>query len=599
MYRKTSTLFLLILASLSLSSAITVQLEAQNSQGNTVPANYTITQQGSIVATGQDSLITDLAAEENYTIRQHFELSDKSFNVTFHDLNLTSELSPQMKVVNYTAADPYLVNSEKVYATDVNLPYDTAELSYEKQDRPDRILYCSQFYFSGSSCEDRQLQSLENYDSSFQNSKFRFNTTDFSAYTIGDTAPRLDLSSIEIYNVTGLSSSDQRTEGNLVDTGTNKTFTVLQKSANDYRFDFNIENTGSDNWSISSGDLIEHQGLSTDWTVSDIWYELNGSKDGGEFSLGDVKWDTSSNGVLTADGSQSTMQASYVTEIADSSPETYQHAFNASDIDTSAEVFDRHELRIDRYGDLSVELSTPPNNTILRQNGSFYITGNVSCEIYDCGTVDVTPRYNESGIQVVLPDSSGSPFYLEESAVKQCDLSAGENCSLNWTANATGELESQHLIDINASTSENMTYGSSENNLVEIDTVILMDLAFEVVDFGFLDPGVTEKPAQGNSNDNYSISIDENSKPVEDLWIKGTDLTSVNDPSYEIGASNLSYGLQNNFSDSERLEKNYSRLASDLSPGTNLTTYYWLDVPFGMTQSGYNGTITFKANSTD
>ena len=374
---------------------------------------------------------------------------------------------------------------------------------------------------------------------------------------------------------------------------------MLQESANDYRFDFNIENAGSDNWSISSSDLIEHQGLSTDWSVSDIWYDLNGSKDGGTFSLGDVTWDTSSNGVLTTDGSQSTMQASYVVEITDSSPETYQQAFNVSDSDTSAEAFDRHELEIDRYGDLSVELSTPPNNTILRQNGTFYITGNVTCENYDCGTVDATPRYNGTEGQEVILESSGQPFYLKEPAVKQCDLSTGENCSLNWTANATGELESQHLIDINASTSENMTYGTSDTNLVEIDTVILMDLAFDVIDFGFLDPGVDDRPVQGNSNDKYNVSIDENSKPVDDLWIKGTDLTSEVDPSYQIGVSNISYGLQNDVSQSERLGKNYSHLASDLSPGTNLTTYYWLDVPFGMTQSGYNGTITFKANSTD
>lgn len=599
MYRKIIALLILSFTASGLSSAVTVQLEAQDSEGNTVAANYTVLQQGATVATDQGSLTADLASEENYTVRKQFELSDKSFNVTFHQLNLTSELSPQIKVVNYTADNPYLVDSEKVYATDVNLAYEAVEISYSMQERPDSILYCSQFDFSSTGCDDRQLQGLENYDSSFQDSTFRFNTTDFSAYTVGDTAPRLNLSTIKIYNVTGFSSSDQRTEGNLVDSGTNKTFEIVQSSANDYRFDFNLENTGSDNWSISSGDLIEHQGLSTDWTVSDIWYDLNGSKDGGDFSLGDVTWYTSSNGVLTTSGSQSTMQASYVAEITDSSPETYQQAFNASDSDTSAEAFDRHELRIDRYGDLSVEISTPPNSTILRQNGSFYITGNVTCENYDCGTVDVTPRYNESGRRVVLPESSGQPFYLKGSAVKQCDLAVGESCSLNWTANATGELESQHLIDINASTSGDMTYGSSDTNLVEIDTVILMDLAFDVIDFGFLDPGVNEKPAQGNSNDEYNISIDENSKPVDDLWIKGTDLTSEIDSSYEIGVSNLSYGLQNSFSDSERLGKNYSRLTSDLSPGTNLTTYYWLDVPFGMTQSGYNGTITFKANSTD
>lgn len=599
MYRKISIALIIIAATAGSSTATTIDLEALNSEDAVVPANYSIHQDGEIVATGQDQLTADLTQNQNYTIKQEFLLGDQSFNVTIRELNLTSELRPEIVVKNYTAANPYLVNSEKLYASrNITSEYFNAEISYTRNSMPDKILYCPEFDFSSSECLQRKLENTESYENTFQNSVFRFNVTNFSAYTIGDTAPRLNLTDIHIYNVTGLDNQEKREGGELVDTGVNRTFEIIQRSQNSYRFNFSVENTGTANWSIESSDNLLHQGLNPDWEVGDIWYELNGTKNGGDFSFGDLTWDTANNGLLTTEGTDSIMKAHYVVNITDTEPSTYQQAFNASDSDTSAEAYDEHEVRIDRYGSLNVTLSTPPNNTILRLNKSFYITANVTCQNYDCGTVESAPRYNTSQGQSVIPDS-GEPFYLKEDAVKTCNLSVGERCELNWTANATGDLDSMHRIDVNASTSDGFTSNSSERHLVEIDTVIAMDLTFDVIDFGFLDPGEADRPAEGNSNDTYNVSIQDNSKPVDDLWIKGTDLVSQVDDSYQIGVSNISYGLQNNVTESETLKHSYSHLASNLDPGTNLTTYYWLDVPFGMTQSGYNGTITFKANSTE
>ncbi|MFB6193223.1 MAG: hypothetical protein ABEK00_03140 [Candidatus Nanohaloarchaea archaeon] len=595
MYKKT-VLILLTLLTGTAAAQVPVHLQANNSQGNTVSANYTILQNSNIEASSLNSLDTSLPGNENYTIIQAFNLSKKSFNVTIYDLNLTQAFNPEIQVVNYTRKTPYLENPGKIYATTITHNYRTAKISYNRKNT-ERIFYCSDFDFSSSKCLNSELKTLNQYETG--SDPFYFNTTDFSAYTVGEIAPRLNLSEIKIYNVTGLTSQQKRDGGTLIEKGLNQTFQIKQKTANSYRFEFQVQNTGTDNWSIKTEDRLTHKGLSQDWQVGDIWYELNGTRNGGTFSLGEVTWDTSNNGVLTAGPSQDSMNASYIVNVTDTTPDSYQEVFNVTDVSSGAQSVDWHTLKIERPGDLGVKLFTPPNNTILRQNGTFYIVSNVSCSNYDCGTVSATPRYNASTGQKVIPENSGKPFYLKENPVKSCNLNAGETCELNWTANATGDLETRHLIDVNASTSQGLSQNNSEDHLVEIDTIISMSLSFDVIDFGLLDPGVQNRPAKGNSEDKYNISISENSKPVEELWIKGTDLVSTADPDYEIGVSNITYGLQNNVSKSHKLSKNYSLLETNIDPGTTLTSYYWIDVPYGMTQSGYNGTITFKANSTD
>ncbi|WEL23045.1 hypothetical protein [Candidatus Nanohalovita haloferacivicina] len=601
MYRKIFLAILAIFLTASASAAnATITLEAQNSQGSTVDAEYLVKQGGTTVASAQNLLDTNLTENENYTVIQNFQGSGPDINATWHDLNLTADISPQMQVINYASSGPYIVNHEKVYALDdTGLNYNTVEITYGRPSSPEKILYCSSYDFGSSSCSSWQIQDTSTYTTSTGSQTFSFNTSTFSAYSAGNTSPRLQLNNITVHNVTGLSQSNKETGGELVDYGTNTTLNLKQASENTYRFSFTVENTGSQNWSIAPEDILRHSGLNSAWPVGQIWYNLNGQKTGGTVFTDYLEWDTSNNGVLETEGSSSQMEASYLVNITDTSTNTYQQSFNATDDDSSASIFDQHDLKVEKVGDLDVELITPPNNTLLRQNGTFYIVANVTCGPDNCGNVTATPRYNTSTGKQIMPENSGQPFHLDEAAQKECELSSGQECQLNWTTNATGEQDSYHLIDVNASTQEGLTSAVSNESLVEIDSIILMDLAFNVIDFGVLDPGWQDRPAEGNSNDQYNISIDENSKPVEGLWVKGTDLTSEADPSYEIGVSNISYNLENNVDTASTLLHNYTKMASNIDPGTILTSYYWIDVPYGMTQSGYNGTITFKANATD
>ncbi|MFB6076786.1 MAG: hypothetical protein ABEK12_01495 [Candidatus Nanohaloarchaea archaeon] len=136
----------------------------------------------------------------------------------------------------------------------------------------------------------------------------------------------------------------------------------------------------------------------------------------------------------------------------------------------------------------------------------------------------------------------------------------------------------------------------STDSTVQINAVILMSLTFDTIDFGTLDPGVTNRSAIGNSNLTYNVTFDEDSITADALWLKSTPIVSELDDSYEIGPSNLTVhadpGIKTN------LSTNYSRIATGISPGTTVNTFHFIDIPLGMTAGPYNGTMTFKANAT-
>ena len=60
----------------------------------------------------------------------------------------------------------------------------------------------------------------------------------------------------------------------------------------------------------------------------------------------------------------------------------------------------------------------------------------------------------------------------------------------------------------------------------------------------------------------------------------------------------MSYAEQNDVEQASNITNGYSLIDTDLAPGTLKTFYYWLDVPFGILNGAYTGSITFKANQT-
>lgn len=423
-------------------------------------------------------------------------------------------------------------------------------------------------------------------------------STAASAETFGsETGPLPNVTELRIYDVTG--AADKETGGTLVDSGLNKTFEVNQSSEREYRFSFTIKNDGGSDWPIATDDELFHEKLNTSWTVNRIWYNVSSSQNnGGAFSSGRISWDTSNGGTLTAG---ETMYSKYLVNITESQSWSYDQFFKVNDTSENAGSYDRHELNITKYGYMEMDLLEPPNDTVVRQNKFFVMNSSVTCRNGECGQVDLAARYNDSASSfTAIPEDSGQPFYTNNSNPQTCstDLGRGETCYASWFVNATGALETYHLLDTRASSSASkISNNDSENHLVQINTAIIMDLTFDTVDFGAIDPGKKNQSAKNNSNLLYNISIDENSDPVDNLWVRATDLSSKK-LDYTIPAENLSYSLENDISTESFLSNTFQNVKSNISPGTVLSTFYWIDVPSGIYKGGYNGTIYFKANST-
>lgn len=422
-----------------------------------------------------------------------------------------------------------------------------------------------------------------------------------SSFGTGVDEPLPNLTQISVYDVSDLSVSEKETQGSLIDSGINTTLNVNQEqNQREYRFSFQITNEGDSVWEINSSDQLLHEGLNSSWTVNRVWYNISQDYDGGSFSDGQINWNTSKGGILDPG---ETMYAKYLVETNIDGSEFHPQRFLVNDTSNNTGSEDRHELDLNKLGTLNVNLEDPPNDTVVTQNKTFLVNATVSCENGECGNVDASTRYNQSSTaDTLIPENSGTPFHTNQSNYKTCssDLKKDQSCQVSWDVNATGELESYRWLDVNASSSFNdVSNNDSEDHRVQTNMAILINTSWDTTDFGLLDPGDQDQPAEGNQNLSYNITVPEESNAVDNLWIRATDLVSELQPnSYSIGAGNLSYSFQNDPSTEENISNSYQSIRSNISPGTVLNTFYWLDVPTGIYKGGYNGTIYFKANST-
>lgn len=423
--------------------------------------------------------------------------------------------------------------------------------------------------------------------------------TSRTTFGTGSGEPLPNITEISIYDVTGLSDSQKEIAGDLEDSGINETFLVNQsESWRQYRFSFKVVNDGDTDWSIADTDNMTHYGLDSSWSVDKIWYNISQDFDGGTFSNGNVKWNTGNGGTLAAG---ETMYAKYLVNISLSSSQDYSQNFTVNDTSNNAGSFDRHILDANKLGWLNVTLFEPPNDTAVTQNETFRVNASVKCENGECGSVTVSPRYNESdATDTVIPESSGDPFFTNSSSSKTCssDLAKDETCLVDWFVNSTGTLESWHLVDANASSSfSQVSNNDSSDHLVQINTALIISLGWDTVRFGVLDPGSDNRSAVGNNDLKHNLTVDEDSDPVDKLWIRATDLEAKTSD-YNISAENMSYSLQNDISTENFLSNSFQLAKTDISPGSILNFFFWIDVPTGKAKGEYNGTMYFKVNST-
>ena len=583
---KKTLLCLTLIYLTGLTAGVNFTAQVWDAEENVQNADITLEQQDSLIAEGS-TIDQEINAGENYNLTQ--EVSGLEIKIKNFSIQEDFDFRPRILDIQTPEADDFLTDLDQFYFVNQSLNFNSASINTGKTNEPDRIAKCTSF--QNLECQNWEINSTSDYNDnsgSLGTETYTYTVNDFSAYSSGNNASLPEIQNIEVFNAT--SQTDQRNDGKLIDEGLNKTFQIGQKNSGIYRFEFNISNSGSESWELTAEDALQHSGLNQSWTVSDIYYRLNGVKENNDPSNdGSINWDTGNGGTVNPGES---LSAEYIVNITQDSTNEFAQTFEANSTDGTSDR-DKHVLKTLIYGNLEASIDRPENNSVLQNNREFKLNGTISCVDGDCGDIGSEPRRNTSTGQQAFDNQ----YFEVLNSNSTCSLLEDEQCTVEWDVNATGEKNTVHELDFEASSGyTKVDSTSTEENLVEIRDIIMMDLDWDVVDFGVLDPGEKENPAENNS-DGYNLTIEEDSNTVDNLWVKASNLTSEQDSSYQIPYFNMSYDEQNQYPGTA-FTQNYSLLDSDLARGTVKTFYYWLDVPYGIIRGGYSGTITFKSNQT-
>jgi len=267
---------------------------------------------------------------------------------------------------------------------------------------------------------------------------------------------------------------------------------------------------------------------------------------------------------------------------------------------------DIQSYNVYNYGYLEVELIYPPPSLYMARYSNITVNATVYCRNGLCGNVQGTVQYNGSSANPDTPvntTTGDKPFFVQDSpqvALKSCPtnpLSQDGYCNLTWVINATGDVG----IDWKIGVLFNSTLENTKDNHTSNSTLTILEcfndisVNWDSIEFEDMLPNTTENSAIGNSNKIYNISSYEWSC-VLDIWINGTDFKNTTYNSM-IGVGNMSWNKTGDIS-STNLTYDYDLVQSDLTKNTNLTTYYWFNLP-PVYKGKYNGTLTIKTNDTE
>ncbi len=250
------------------------------------------------------------------------------------------------------------------------------------------------------------------------------------------------------------------------------------------------------------------------------------------------------------------------------------------------------------YLEVNLTLPSTQSKTNVLQNYTFIVNASVTCRQGVCGTVNGTVRYNASGQNPDTPVSiiyAAVPVFVNEStplAEKTCStMGSGDSCNLSWVLNATGTIgEDVRLGVIFNGTSAGMLQNHTDNATISIfGCVTDITTTWSGIDFGELLPNTVGENASGNDAGLYNITVNPGSCNT-DIYIKGVNLTNETFGSH-IPIINFSWSSTANvYGSSFAMQETYVSLKSNVPQNTNVTTWYWLDVP-PVYAGAYNGTI--------
>ncbi len=252
---------------------------------------------------------------------------------------------------------------------------------------------------------------------------------------------------------------------------------------------------------------------------------------------------------------------------------------------------------------LGVNLSEPDTSSpiIYIQNTTFTANATVFCRQGACGNVAGTILYNKTASNPDTPINitpGAEPFFIQEASpdsTKSCTnnpLYEGDFCSIVWTINATDSALSSWKLSANFSsdsswTSPNIT-DSAEVSIQEC--FVDITIGWTSIEFqNPLAPNSHQNPALGNEGQLYNITINPDSCNT-DIYIKGSDIQNSS-MGYALGIGNLTWSnASNDYSSSYNMTQSYAPLKNDVPGATNITTWYWINIPPTYAAS-YNGTV--------
>jgi len=259
-------------------------------------------------------------------------------------------------------------------------------------------------------------------------------------------------------------------------------------------------------------------------------------------------------------------------------------------------------------GYLEVNLINPdlslPTDVI--QNYTFTINATVTCRGGPCGEITGIARYNLSSSNPDTPintTTGDEPFYIQETptnALKSCGVMyKDQSCQLNWTVNATGSTSTSWKFGVlfNSSYTEIQENHTDNATVSILSCTVDIDFALSSINFGLLDPSTGPHNTSANPNKEYNITVKAGSCNT-DIYIKGTDLENKTLNSF-IGVGNITWSnTSDDYSSSFNLTKTNELIKQTVSQNTNVTTWYWINVP-AVYAGYYNGTITITGVKSD
>ncbi|VVB50794.1 Uncharacterised protein [uncultured archaeon] len=275
-----------------------------------------------------------------------------------------------------------------------------------------RIMRCASWNYSSGLCVGNNWEAnvTSDYGMESNSTHVWFNVTSMQAYAGAARTPAPNLTQIKVYDLKGYSNT--HTDGILIDSGLNKTFTL--NGGKQYRFEFYVNNTGDTNWIIDTSDIVHFNGTNNTWAVNytnDVWYNDSSLiyTGGSGLNGGNVTWNTTLDGSVPAYST-----AVFYVVINISGTANYSVTFLANDTSSvNGSTQDASWLRVSQepvnplYSNV-VQLLNGAAATILHRNETMNLSSNWRDDMNMSAAMLET---NESGLWV-NKTSYGSPMAL-------------------------------------------------------------------------------------------------------------------------------------------------------------------------------------------